>query len=478
MRGTEVRGFGIITCMIHDTHPVIGMSPGNSYFKEDKIEFLLNSLLEKYTEVTIMIADIPAISTYIALGYPKNRARTDKAIRNSNQLKNRVIRVLERASIDKNRVHILDWETLVEPNKLYQDTYSSAEALYNENEAFRNACNDTTRLVLEFSRKKIEDMDSAVSIAVHYLLSEFAFLEFAPELLKQKHITYVYHNNWPVYEDYISGVYDRVDKREYLGFHLLEHPEEMFIPLVQDIKLSENESALERIKRTGLIYTGYTEYDPAFILEEGKKKGIFHDLLERIASDNEFKVVWTEEIGYGAIVSALDERRFDIFASTVWPTEERKESALFSEPLYKSEVYMWKREKEPDVLSRQPLRIAVKENDISDSIAKDYSPRDNVYIEQLTDTKKLLEFVVTGRADVTFTEQGTAKLFNDTSTHKAVKASDEPVRIYDNSYIFRESEKELKVFFDTEIKRLKNEGFLEELFIKYIPDRSLYIFNN
>lgn len=463
--------------MIQDTHPVIGMSPGNSYFKEDKIEFLLNSLLEKYAEVTVMIADIPAISTYVALGYPKNRARTDKAIRNSNQLKNRVHRVLERTNIDESRVHILDWETSVESNDLYQEKYSVVEDLYKSKESFHNACNNTTRLVLEYSRKKIEDIDSAVSIAVHYLLSEFAFLEFAPEFLNQEHITYVYHNNWPVYEDYISGVYDGIDRRTYLGFRLLEHPEEMFVPLVQDIELNENESALERIKRTGLIYTGYTEYEPAFIIEEGKKQGVFHDLLEKIAEDNNLKVVWTEEIGYGAIVSGLDERRFDIFASTVWPTEERKESALFSEPLYQSEVYMWQRENDVDVLNKEPIRIAVKENDISDSIAKSYSLKENVYIEQLTDTKKLLEFVTTGRADVTFVEQGTAKLFNDGSAHKVVKVSEEPVRIYDNSFIFRKSEDSLKIFFDAEIERLRKEGFIEGLFNKYMSDRSLYIFN-
>jgi cyclo(L-tyrosyl-L-tyrosyl) synthase len=74
-------------------YPIIGMSPGNSYFKDDEIKYLLKTAVDRYGRVAVMIADIPAISTYIALGYPENRARRDKALPQGNLLKNRTERV-------------------------------------------------------------------------------------------------------------------------------------------------------------------------------------------------------------------------------------------------------------------------------------------------------------------------------------------------------------------------------------------------
>lgn len=454
------------------TYPIIGMSPGNSYFKENKIEFLLNKALSKYDQVAVMIADIPAISTYVALGYPKNRARTDKAVRSSNQLKNRVRNVMENNSILEDKVKIVDWEKDVENNESYQQKYQNVKKLYDSNKDFQEACNQTTQTVLEFSRKQIENMDEAIKIAVHYLLSEFAFLEFAPEYFNQGHITYIYHNNWPVYENYVAGVYDEKDRRDYLGFQLLEHPDEMFVPLIQDIEIDSSEKALERIKRTGLIYTGYAEYDPAFMTEDGNKFGIFHDLLVKIADDNNWRIVWTEEVGYGAVVTALNNKHFDIFASTVWPTEERKETALFSKPLYRSEVFAWVRED----FNSEPFRIAVKENDISHSIAKDYKEKEEVFSKQLSDTTYLLQMVVDGQADMTFVEPNIARIFNQESKVKVKKFSDEKVRTYDNSFIFRQDEDDLKKFFDGEIERLRQEGYLDKLFEKYIEEKDLFLF--
>jgi hypothetical protein len=70
---------------------------------------------------------------------------------------------------------------------------------------------------LELSEKKVKDIKESIKIAIHYLLSEIAFLEFAPAFLNYEKVVYVYHKNWPVYEDYISGKFDNIVK-SHLGF--------------------------------------------------------------------------------------------------------------------------------------------------------------------------------------------------------------------------------------------------------------------
>ena len=203
-----------------DIYPIIGMSPGNSYFKDEVVTELLKKVVEKYGNTGILIADIPAISTYIALGYPENRARRDKALPQGNNLRNKVQRSMLELGYSADQVKIFDWESEVENNPRYQEKYKEIIALYESNENFRLAAHDATRGVLEYSNKKVSDIDSTVKIAVHYLLSEFAFMEFVLEFLGATKVTYIYHKNWPVCESYRNGEFDG-KIRGYLGSEIV-----------------------------------------------------------------------------------------------------------------------------------------------------------------------------------------------------------------------------------------------------------------
>ena len=74
------------------------MSPGNSFFGEENITKLLQLAVKNFGHAVVMIPDIPAIHTYVALGYSPSRARRDKAIPQGNLLRNRV----RRACVDLN----------------------------------------------------------------------------------------------------------------------------------------------------------------------------------------------------------------------------------------------------------------------------------------------------------------------------------------------------------------------------------------
>lgn len=109
-------------------------------------------------------------------------------------------------------VRIIDWKQEVEDDVNYRKSYTEIENLYMNSSGFRMAANITTQTVLEGSGKILIDKEKAIEIAVHYLLSEIAFLEFAPILLKTKKVIYVYHKNWSVYEDYVAGKFDGIPK--------------------------------------------------------------------------------------------------------------------------------------------------------------------------------------------------------------------------------------------------------------------------
>ncbi len=200
--------------------PVIGMSPGNSYFSEEVIEWLLQEVTKQYGAAVVFIADIPAISTYEAVGYSEREARA-KAVLKSNNLKNKVARAIENLNLNGKDVHVVDWQNEAEGNAEYQRHYELMRKMYEENQKFREDVDGTTASVLKGFGKENLDIQVATRTANHYLLAELAFLEYAPSYLGTKKITYVYHRSWPVYEKYIGGEYDGQPKSN-LSFQIVK----------------------------------------------------------------------------------------------------------------------------------------------------------------------------------------------------------------------------------------------------------------
>jgi tRNA-dependent cyclodipeptide synthase len=463
---------------------VIGMSPGNSYFKDEEVEFLLKMAIEKFSRVGIFVPDVPAISTYVALGYPENRARRDKAIPQGNALKNRVRKAMVKLGYTDDMVRIFDWEEEVENNEIYRKKFDKIQSLYSDNEKFRDSANRTTRKVLESSKKEIQDMEKATSVASHYLLSEFAFMEFLPAYLGVDRVVYIYHKNWEVFEDYISGSFDGKPKLS-LDFLLLENPYETYIPVGgYDNQNADTEflDVLDRIEKTKTLRVGFANYEPALMYDRDYNNfsGIFYEIIISLARKHGWRVEWTEEVGYGVVVDGLNNNRFDIFGSTAWPTPERKQNADFSIPLYKSPTYIWVRSDDQTnadkIMSDIHARVAVKDNDITDSIASaDFPDKRQVRVPQLFSTTEVLRFVSDNKADFTFAEQYLVDIYNQGASTKLVKASDHPIRIYDNSFIIKKGESRFKELLDRELSLMKREGKIKELLVKYTGLNSAFI---
>jgi tRNA-dependent cyclodipeptide synthase len=461
---------------------IIGMSPGNSYFKDEEVRFLIESIVRRFGRVAILIADVPAISTYMAFGYPENRARSDKAMPQGNLLRNRVKRVMVQLGYSDSQVKIINWEEEVENNPKYLDSYKKVRNLYETNKGFMEAADKTTLSVLKSSNRDISDFNKATKIAVHYLLSEISFLEWAPEFLNKEKVVYVYHKNWPVYEDYIAGKFDNKIKK-YMDFLLLENPWETYNSIwgIEDEEeVGKYKSVLDRVKNTRTLRVAFSNYPPALTYDYQYDNfgGIFYEIIVRIARKNGWKIIWSEETGYGVVIDGLNNNRFDVFGSPIWPIPERKEKANPSISLYSSKVYPWIRSdfKYKKSLNDENLRVAVKENDISDYIyKKKFQNAHCVFVPQLESILDLLRFVVDDKADFTFTESAIVEIFNKTSKKKLVKATKEPIEIFENTFLFRKEDNSLKDIFNKEIKIMESDGTIKKLIDKYSPKKGLFV---
>ncbi len=437
---------------------IIWMSPGNSYFKDKEVAFLLRETIKRYGKTAIMVADVPAISTYLAMGYNPGKAKS-KAMLNGNGLKNRTRRVINDLGIEDQDIVIVDRDQEVKENPNYLKQFSLLQKLYDTNAAFEAAVNETSKEVLENSWKPYSDED--VKQATHYLLSEIAFLEFAPDFFGVDKVTYVYHKNRRVFEDYLAGIFDG-KVRMYIDFVLLEAPYEMYLSFEEKQK-----TRLEIIKERGVMRCSYVPYFDYFTAHaDGTFSGKFYEVISAIAQENAIKLEFVEQSGYGTLTQRLDLGYIDIFCSPTWPSTERKLEMFFSQSLMKSPVYAFLRADSPyanqdleTLKQNQKLRIAVKENDIHYQLALQYFPHARlIRVPQLSHIEEVMDFVKDNRADITFWDADLVKKYCDThqiaeSTFIQKWFSDGPITTYDNCYALPRWEFELKKMVDEGIEK-------------------------
>lgn len=196
---------------------IVGMSPGNSYFKKATIAELLRCCAGLFSHVRIMIADKPMEHTYMARGYSPAEAER-KARLNGNTLQNHSRRSMEEILGD---IGLVEWGNEINPNGAYQTELNRILVLYKKNGNFRHEVRETTRTVLEGKLKQSVEIESAIDRGVFYLLKELAYLSASPKMFGTERIAYIYHNRWEVYEHFVEGKFDG-QKRSDLGFVIIK----------------------------------------------------------------------------------------------------------------------------------------------------------------------------------------------------------------------------------------------------------------
>jgi tRNA-dependent cyclodipeptide synthase len=192
---------------------LIWMSAGNSYFSEENIGKLLRFADKEFKRILIVSPSKPAEHTFRALGYDEKEA-VRKAKLNSNLLKNRALRELSKVN-HRNKFQIVDWEKEVVESEAYKESLDEMQRLYDENPEFREDARETTRKVIADKSEGLENVERAIDEAVLYLLEELAFILSCPKRYSMDKVAYIYHKEWEIYEDLITGKYDVHNRKQF-----------------------------------------------------------------------------------------------------------------------------------------------------------------------------------------------------------------------------------------------------------------------
>jgi len=186
-------------------HAVLGISPFNSYFTEERIRSLAAWAVEHFERVHLFIPDEPTRFTLEALGYNPQRAQ-QKARTQCNWLRNKIQRALLSLDIDEERADemVVGWAEL-QRRPSFVERHAEYLGRFEADPDFRQACLEGAAWALEGKGEGILS-EEALHLASRYFLAEIPLFLDSPGVFGVVSSAFCYHQVIPFMDQLYDGV--------------------------------------------------------------------------------------------------------------------------------------------------------------------------------------------------------------------------------------------------------------------------------
>lgn len=184
-------------------HVVLGVSPGNSYFRVSQITILLDWLCKEFNQVDVIIPDSTLVHTYQALGYDPQRA-LKKARSEINVLSNRVARAWKSSGGPRpvDRLHRM---SELETGTVYQQKLAESEQALKEDAILLQTCVEMSRDVLASRGHQGPLTADQIKQSMRYLIAELPFFLASSDIFGVPSSLNFYHRELPLAELIFAG---------------------------------------------------------------------------------------------------------------------------------------------------------------------------------------------------------------------------------------------------------------------------------
>lgn len=226
--------------------------------------------------------------------------------------------------------------------------------------------------------------------------------------------------------------------------------------------LSAPAQAADDVIRVGTDAT----FPPFEYVDNGKQVGFDTELIEAIGKTLGKRVEWTQ-IDFKGLIPGLVARRFDVAASAIYITDERKKVVDFTEPYYPGGLVIMTRKDDARIAGPESLKgvkVAVQVGTKSVSYLKQHFPE--VELVEVEKNQEMFQLVEIGRADAAVTGKPAAKLY--ARARGTLKVVDKQLTVEEYGYAIRKDQPELVKQFNEALARLKADGTYQQLVDKYL----------
>jgi ABC-type amino acid transport substrate-binding protein len=237
------------------------------------------------------------------------------------------------------------------------------------------------------------------------------------------------------------------------------------------------ESALDRVKRTGVLRCAYYVFPPVILRDPatGALSGLGVDMTGRLLQGTGIKVEWTEEIDFANWQPGLKAGRFDAICTPMWPEAALAREALFTRPMFYSGIYVYARgddhrfDDNLAAVNDPAVTIAIIEGNGTDTLAERLFPQAKLLKLPSNSPGGLpAENVITRKADVTlWDENGVHDLL--ASRPGSIRNVDpsHPVKVMPFELVTNLGEESLRDFLDVGLQSLEDTGATRQILDKW-----------
>ena len=207
-------------------------------------------------------------------------------------------------------------------------------------------------------------------------------------------------------------------------------------------------------------------FPPFEYSENGKRTGFDIDLIEAIAKELGRKVEWTD-IDFKGLIPGLVAKRFDVAASAIYITDDRRKVVDFTDPYYPGGLVIMTRKGDTSIRGPEDLKgkkVTVQVGTKSVNYLKEHYP--DVQRVEVEKNQEMFQLVEIGRADAAVTGKPAAKLY--ARTRGTLQVVDKQLTVEEYGYALRKDEPELTKQFNEALKKLKADGTYDKLVAKYL----------
>jgi ABC-type amino acid transport substrate-binding protein len=252
----------------------------------------------------------------------------------------------------------------------------------------------------------------------------------------------------------------------------------------KSVPQTRQDSAFERILRTGTIRCGYYVFPPAVYRDANTNEltGFSVDFMNKLAERAGLKIDWTEEVSFGNWVPALQSNRFDVACTPMWPTLNMLRAVSFTEPLFYSglspAVRVDDKRFDNDLarLNEPDVTFVTIEGNMTDTVTREAFPKARfTTVPASAEAAFYFETILTGKADTGLTDRNGLKMVKDANGAAPLRLIDpaHPVKLQSFPLAIGLNELELKNFLDQGIREMNDNGEIDRLLRKWEDESGL-----
>lgn len=228
------------------------------------------------------------------------------------------------------------------------------------------------------------------------------------------------------------------------------------------------DAVLASIAKSGTYRVGVdATFAPFEFSQDGKKTGFDIELVEAIAKElGAGKGVEWVDIDFKGLIPGLLANRFDMIASAMYITDERRQVVNFSDTYYPGGLVIMVKAGNAEIAGPESIAgktAAVQIGTKSVKFLKDNYP--TVKVVEVETNAEMFGQVETGRTDFVVTGKPAAKLY--AQTHPTVKVLDKQLTTEDYGFAMRKDNPELVTKVNAAIAKLKADGTYQKLVDKW-----------